>query len=386
MNRLFTLIVLLLSIIVFSSGCNNMDNNDFARFNHNITKVERPGIKFQPESYICYKTNKLLIDGLLEEESWQQAEWTSDFVDIEGSLKPAPLYNTRARLLWDNKYLYIGAEIYEPHIQAKLHQRDTVIFYDNDFEVFIDPDGDTHGYYELEINALNTVWDLLLTKPYRDKDSRVIDAWDISGLKSAVKIYGSLNDPSDIDEKWTLEIAIPLDVLSEWGNLPMEGRQWRLNFSRVNWKTTAVNGVYSKDIDPETGKIYPESNWVWSPQGLINMHYPEMWGYLQFTESMVGQDKLDFIKNPDEEIKWELRKLYYAEREYAANKGYYSSSLKEINKFTESTIAKNILIRLTPSGYEAYCLSESSSLTWIINNFGRVYAINRPSHPSVKKD
>ena len=39
---------------------------------------------------------------------------------------------------------------------ARLTKHDAVIFHDNDFEVFIDPDGDNHEYYELELNALNT--------------------------------------------------------------------------------------------------------------------------------------------------------------------------------------------------------------------------------------
>lgn len=45
---------------------------------------------------------------------------------------------------------------------------DCVIFQDNDFEVFINPDGDNCMYYEIEINALGQVWDLLLPKPYRN--------------------------------------------------------------------------------------------------------------------------------------------------------------------------------------------------------------------------
>ncbi|CEN48597.1 hypothetical protein CCAN2_1920045 [Capnocytophaga canimorsus] len=52
---------------------------------------------------------------------------------------------------------------------ATLKERDTVIFHNNDFEIFLDPDNDSHNYYEFEINALNTVWDLFLTKPYRGK-------------------------------------------------------------------------------------------------------------------------------------------------------------------------------------------------------------------------
>src|SRR5690606_40527589 len=56
----------------------------------------------------------------------------------------------------------------EPHINGKLHKRDEVIYYDNDFEVFIDPKGTTHNYFEIEINALNTVFDLRLPRPYRN--------------------------------------------------------------------------------------------------------------------------------------------------------------------------------------------------------------------------
>ena len=71
-------------------------------------------------------------------------------------------------MLWDDTYLYVGALLEEPHVWATLTQHDSVIFHDNDFEVFIDPDGDNHEYCEIEINALNTEWDLFLNKPYRD--------------------------------------------------------------------------------------------------------------------------------------------------------------------------------------------------------------------------
>ena len=43
--------------------------------------------------------------------------------------------------------------------------------------MFIDPDGDNHLYYEFEINALNTVWDLLLPKPYRD-GGPALNGWE----------------------------------------------------------------------------------------------------------------------------------------------------------------------------------------------------------------
>ena len=83
-----------------------------------------------------------------------------------------------------------------------------MIFQDNDIELFVDPDGDGLRYFELEVNALNTAWDLFLLKPYRD-GGHGDNSWDIVGLRSAVGLEGTLNDPSDRDGGWTLELAIP---------------------------------------------------------------------------------------------------------------------------------------------------------------------------------
>lgn len=152
-----------------------------------------------PLRYDCPRTvGEIRVDGALDEPSWQKAPLTELFVDIEGESRPRPRHQTRARMLWDDQYFYIGAEIVEPHLQATLTKRDSVIFQDNDFEVFIDPNGDRNEYYELEINALNTVWDLFLPKPYRD-GGKAQDSWDIVGLKSAVRLDGTLNDPTDTD-------------------------------------------------------------------------------------------------------------------------------------------------------------------------------------------
>lgn len=359
----------IISIAIFSCAGNNSSPPG------DMEKLPVSGIEFNPQKYICYRSENIVIDGELDEDSWINAEWTSDFVDIEGDIKPAPLHKTHVKMLWDDDYLFIAAEIFEPHIWAYLRQRDTVVYYDNDFEVFIDPDGDTHGYYEFEMNALNTLWDLLLTRPYRDY-GRVLDAWDITGIKTAVKIYGTLNNPGDIDEKWVIELAFPLDVLKEWGNTPVDGRQWRINFSRVNWITTAKDGVYKKEINPETNKIYPEYNWVWSPQGIINMHAPETWGYLQFSDISAGDGKAEFVENPDEEIKWMLRQLYFAQRSYASEYHKFTGDINTLEDYGfVCDIKVDILIK--PTGYEAYASSTNSKLTWVIDNTGLVYPITR---------
>ncbi|MEM1134703.1 MAG: carbohydrate-binding family 9-like protein [Bacteroidota bacterium] len=282
-----------------------------------------------PKSYVCYHTTeKLQIDGELQEPNWQNTPWTETFVDIEGDKKPLPLFETKVKMLWDNDYLYIAAFLEEPHLWATYDQRDMVIFHENNFEVFIDPDGDTHQYYEFEINALETFWDLMLMKPYRDGGSAV-NSWDIKGLKKAVKLNGTLNDGSDTDTSWVVEMAFPWEVLKECapkGRKPSSGEYWRVNFSRVKWKTEWKSNKYIKVLNPETGKAFPEFNWVWSPQGVINMQQPETWGYLQFSNKEPSKElKKETFEIPEvEAVKMMLRKLYYLQQEkFHENESYF---------------------------------------------------------------
>jgi hypothetical protein len=292
-----------------------------------------PRIPFAPPHYICYRTPAPpAIDGRLDEPAWNTAAWTSDFVDIEGPLKPKPRFRTRAKLLWDAANLYIGAELEEPDVWATLTARDSVIFLDNDFELFIDTRGDTHCYYELELNALGTEWDLLLVKPYRD-GGPAIHAWDIAGLKSRVAVDGTINHPGDKDRGWTVELALPLEVLKEareGKKPPVPGDQWRLNFSRVEYRVDVVDGKYVKVKDPGTGKPLPEDNWTWAPQGVVNIHYPEMWGWLQFSGRNAGEGQEEFARQPEEAAKWALRQVYYKQKTNFLNHAAYADKFSDL--------------------------------------------------------
>jgi len=337
--------------------------------------VRIPQIEFSPRSYICYKTEKpLMTDGKLIEASWQSARWTEDFTDIEGNNKPVPRFRTRVKMLWDDDFLYIAAELEEPDIRGSLTMRDTVIFYDNDFEIFIDPDGDTREYYEIEMNALNTIWDLFLTGPYRDgDDGKAITSWDIRGLRTGVDIQGTLNKPGDTDKCWTLEVALPWQVLKECaanGSKPKNGDQWRFNFSRVEWAPEIIHGRYQNKINPETGKSCPENNWVWSPQGMINIHYPEMWGFVQFSERFAGTAKEKFVFNQDENVKWALRQIYYHEKLFFEKHKRFTASFKELG--IKPVVIKGYLppvIQSTQNLFEVTMYNDNKTSSWnIIQN------------------
>jgi hypothetical protein len=283
-------------------------------------------------------------------------------------------------MVWDDGCLYVAAELEEPNLWATLTQRDAVIFRDHDFEVFIDPDADTHQYYEFEMNALNTVWDLFLVRPYRD-GGPAMNAWDIQGLRTAVRLYGTLNDPRDVDVGWTLEIAFPWAVLGQAAGRsvpPAEGDQWRANFSRVEWDMDAQDGAYRKRINPATGQPLPEHNWVWSPQGLINMHYPERWGIVQFSAEAPGTSGVSFSPDPLDADRDLLRRLYYAQREHHERYGTWAPSVRQLadRGLWSPAGDGDVEVVATPSGYEAFAVGppDSGRARLSIDAAGRLFA------------
>ena len=233
------------------------------------------------KNYVALRAEKSPeIDGKLDDPAWKAAEWSDEFADIEGTHKPKPRHRTRMKMCWDDDALYIAAELEEPHVWAKETAHDSIIFMDPDFEVFIDPDGDGLFYGELELNARNTTWDLLLPKRYTE-GGKAINGWEIIGLKTAVQVNGTINKSDDADTGWTAEIRWPWKGLKEISTAdfpPKTGVKHRINFSRVAWDFDVVEGQYVKV------KGRPERNWVWSPQGLIDMHQPEFWGSVEYRD------------------------------------------------------------------------------------------------------
>ena len=211
-----------------------------------------------PRQYVAYRSRQpLVIDGKLDDAAWQEVGWSERFVDI--STATPPRLSTRAKIRYDDEFLYVGALLEEPrafaNITATCHclnaSQDQVIFHDNDFEIFVDAPGTTHFYKEFEVNALNQTWDLQLNRAYDDggseNSSRVLGpaGWDYAApiggrrtLHTAAFVQGAINNPAAGSMFWSVEVALPLAKLVESTAAsahPAAGDFWRINFSRVEW-------------------------------------------------------------------------------------------------------------------------------------------------------
>jgi hypothetical protein len=150
-------------------------------------------------------------------------------------------------------------------------KHDDPLYRENAFEIFIDPDGDGTNYLELEVNALATTFDLLMSRPYAER-GRANSGWDVDGLRVAVHVDGTLNDPADEDRAWTVELAIPwaaIKSLAADGTMPPKpGDKWRVNMARVMTpRDKAQKARYA----------------TWSPINDRSLHVPARWGRVAFS-------------------------------------------------------------------------------------------------------
>ena len=265
----------------------------------------------QRAHYTAYRAAELIaIDGHLDEPSWLAAPRSPRFRDMTHG-GPA-VHDTRAAVLWDDANLYVGFWIEEPFVEATLKNRDDPIYQNNDVEVFI---AGQDTYYEFEINAYGTVYEVLFVwedayerDAYDQEPGLARNApgaqpfygvglkdhprgprmgffqWDLPGMQSAVHIDGTLNDNSDRDRGWTVELAFPwsgMDLLTRGDGRavpPNNGDTWGMDFSRFNQYR-------------EAPPAQDNTGWCWSPHGIMDSHIPEVFTQVTFSTETVPETR-----------------------------------------------------------------------------------------------
>jgi hypothetical protein len=164
-----------------------------------------------------------------------------------------PLSKTEGRILWDDRCLYVGFKAHDKDIFSYFTERDSRTCDEDVLEVFLKPDAAKDPYYNFEINAINTVYDALnLKRGAGGSDHHRWSRWDCAGLKSAVFIQGTLNDPSDVDEFWQLEVAIPFAGLPTLTGPPRVGDRWLFHLARYDYSVYLPEGVELSSCAPLT--------------------------------------------------------------------------------------------------------------------------------------
>jgi Carbohydrate family 9 binding domain-like len=308
-----------------------------------------------PRHYVAPKvTSPITIDGNLSKSPWDKVPFSDVFDEIRGpedappGTRPTAAQQTKMKMAWDDNYLYVAAILESDFTtHANFTQRNSPIFQkDSDFEVFVDPHGTCHNYKELEVNAINTIWNLMLDKPYDDggveHSGRIAkegdkDYYEVYKQKTATKVIkGKVNDRNG-GTTWTIECALAhSDVLAHTTKHapPTVGTRWRINFSRVEHQG--------------------DTNWTWQAQriwdpilrkvaGKVAMHLPDSWGYVQFGRAMdeSNSGKPDDGRDPSWPARLAAMNVYYAQRRYAElNKGQYASTLDELRDLIDPMILK----------------------------------------------
>lgn len=254
--------------------------------------------------YTAFKvTEKLRIDGRLDESAWQHAPRSPRFRDLIYGAQT--IHDTRAAVLWDETNLYVAYWIEEPNLQATLTERDSYIYQNNDVEFFI---AGEDAYYEFEINAYGTIYEVLFiweesyktgvfdtlnlfdrnkpgVRPFHGVGYRPHPRgprigfwnWDFPGLQSAVFLDGTINDDKDRDRGWTVELALPWSgisalVMGDNRSIPPKDQDiWRMDFSRFN---------QYKEAPPANDP----GGWAWSPHGVWDSHVPECFTFIHFSD------------------------------------------------------------------------------------------------------
>ena len=248
----------------------------------------------------------IVVDGDLGKPAWKNVPRSPRFVDMVSG--EAALYETRMASQWDESHLYVAYWIEEPHVTATLTERDSFIWVDNDVELFV---GGDDCYYELEINAFGTVYEVLLVwqdafkrgsrfdRPELDLYGGRVDLlggfqdagrfgrhprgrrwafldYDLAGLQTAVRVQGKINDPSTVDEGWSVEMALPWTSLAFLfdGRVfpPKEGETLRCDFSRFE-----ALRLHGKPVAENPG-------WSLNLHGAYDSHIPECFSVVHFSE------------------------------------------------------------------------------------------------------
>lgn len=213
-------------------------------------------------------SDSLKIDGVLDEVAWNYID-TLTMVRNNDPTGGMPGVVTKILTGWNRTYLYTAFIADTRNVKGTLTKHDASLYTEDVVEMFIDFDGDSKNYVELEWNCLGTVLDMTYTGVLTGANL----AWSPLGALMAVQVKGTANKSSDVDTGWIVEIGLPWSALQPFSKValpPKRGDKMAVNFYRIDHSASG------------------EELMAWSPTGVANFHRPDKFGSLTFSESPVS--------------------------------------------------------------------------------------------------
>jgi len=209
---------------------------------------------------VVYATIPPTIDGKLDDDVWQRAVPWKTFYEYDQINRPVDL--ATAYMAWDRDNLYFAVAIRDQDIYLLYKEDEAILCTADVVELFIKPSEQKLDLYEFEFNAWGAIWDVHYVSRGGGWHDR-FSAYD-SGAVVAATYEGTVNNWTDEDTGWTVEVAIPMKAFSDpVPEGPRPGDRWRFNVAGYDFSVYRESLLLYSNCDGNTKgfaeyELYPE--------------------------------------------------------------------------------------------------------------------------------
>jgi hypothetical protein len=193
--------------------------------------LQRADTELVTPSAVCrWTAAPPVLDGKLDDACWQKAAAIDRFASY---WTKTPRAGTTAYLLWADDALYYAATMTDSELRSFGTKRNDSLWDGDVFELFFKPSATEPDYYEFQANPRAFVFEVYW--PRRGKDLGDLTKLPALGSKAAVLMKGTLDQPGDRDEGWSVEGRIPWSAFAPTGGKPKAGDVWRFALCRYDY-------------------------------------------------------------------------------------------------------------------------------------------------------
>ena len=215
------------------------------------------------EIMALYTLSPIIVDGILDEQIWHRTQMVLLKNNKTGDAIEDVRNQTQVRTCFNETYIYISFVCYDADIWGDYSERDQHLWKEEAVEVFIDTDDEPNSYVEIEVSPNNVLFDSYIIDP-QNIDIAATKKFDLPGIQTSVFVKGTMENRDDTDERWDVEIAIPISDLTQKEKYASCDSLWKINFYRIN-----------RDPDKDS------EGYAWSPT-FGRFHKPSAFGVLRF--------------------------------------------------------------------------------------------------------